>query len=252
MLRNYFFSFLLLILPIFSLSAQDEYRIDAAGKTIHFKEIDRLVIQGTNDSELLLNQAGNHSRNERARGLRVITGSGPQDNTGIGLSITTEGNTIIVQQVGRNGGKLEVSVPNSAIVKVTQSTHDGVGMEVSDFGGELDVSMMYHRVRLRNISGPAAINTVYGGIEAVFDQTPQADLHLHSTYSSVDLALPANTAADLRLSTSYGDMYTDFDILISANTNSDNSNGSLEGKINGGGSLISLAATYSDIYLRKQ
>ena len=199
MLRNYILPILLFSLIPISLFAQNEHRVvNASGKTIHFKELDGLVIQGTSASELLLQREGDHEPNERARGLRVISGSGAQDNTGMGISVTTEGNTIIVEQVGRNGGELIVTVPNSAVVEVTQSTQYGGGMEVRDFGGELDVSMMYHKVVLENVSGPTAINSVYGSIEAIFDRAPQADLHLHSTYSSVDLALPANTPADLR------------------------------------------------------
>jgi DUF4097 and DUF4098 domain-containing protein YvlB len=143
---------------------------------------------------------------------------------------------------------------------------------VDNFKGELDVSMMYHNVNMSNVYGPVAVNTVYGGIEATYSSGPPAqDLHLHSTYGTVDVTLPKNVKADLRLSTSYGDMYTDFDIDVKANMKEafkedehdheegrghddckggSNSSG-LTGSLNGGGKLISLRATYKDIYLRK-
>ncbi len=260
---------LLLLCVSTGLWAQADFKIAAAGKTIEFREIDRLTIVGAAGSEMILDgseQSANQDK--RADGLRKISASGLRDNTGFGLSVTESEGRILVQQVGGDGKTITVRVPNNATVKVEQTTHRGGGLSVSDFTGDLDVSMMYHEARLSNVTGATAVNTVYSDIVAVYDAAPTKDTRLHSSYSSVDVTLPAATKANLRLSSGYGDMYTDFDIEVKpnmtpakatksskdddCNCDEKQSRGQLVGTINGGGPLLSLSATYSDLYIRKK
>lgn len=257
--------FLPLFLVCFSLllSAQAEHRVAVGNKTIEFREIDRLIIVGHDEKDLKITRDGEgRGVDERAVGMRKISASGKTDNTGFGLSSQGFDDKVVIDQVGKGNGKIMVFVPNDAVVKVVQSTHRGGDLEIKNFDGELDVSMHYHKVRLSNAYGPLAINTIYGGIEATFSEGPPSkDLRLHSTYGNVDITLPKNTSANVRLSTSYGSMYTDFDIDVKANMASadgqhkgddDHDHGDgLTGTINGGGKLVSLNATYKNIYLRE-
>lgn len=268
--------FYLIPLFLFSviLSGQPEHRVAITGKTVVFEEIDHLMIVGYEGTDLKIGRQGGNddADDDRAKGLRKISAGGKTDNTGFGLNSQQRGDEVVISQVGRGDGTILVQVPNNAVVRVEQSTYKGGGLEVSNFKGELDVSMHYHKVELRNVYGPMSINTIYGGIEATFsDGPPTKAVRLHSTYQDVDVTLPQNTKANLRLSTSYGDMYTDFDLEVKANMGSaaksvdqkhkghdhDNcgdcpgDNGGLTGIINGGGALISLTASYRNIYLRK-
>ncbi|WP_020567088.1 DUF4097 family beta strand repeat-containing protein [Neolewinella persica] len=254
--------FLFLSLSSFFLFAQAEHRVSVGNKTIEFREIDRLVIVGHDEKDLKITRKGGDSReDERAKGMRKISASGKTDNTGFGISSQGFDDKVVIDQVGKGDGTIMVFVPNSSVVKVVQSTYRGGDLEVNNFKGELDVSMHYHKVKLTNTYGPLAINTIYGGIEAAFSSGPPSqDIRLHSTYGNVELMLPKNTAANLRLSTSYGSMYTDFDIDVKANmanaegqkgSDHDHDHGGLTGTINGGGKLVSLNATYKNIYLRK-
>ena len=117
--------------------------------------------------------------------------------------------------------------------------------------------MMYHTVELANVYGPIAINCVYGEIVAIFSEgAPTKDLRLHSTYNNVDVTIPADAKADLQLYTGYGDMYTDLDITITKNLEAgsksrEDESHTLNGKLNGGGTKISLQSSYEDVYLRK-
>ncbi|MBB4079650.1 hypothetical protein GGR28_002275 [Lewinella aquimaris] len=252
-----------------ALGAQQDFKIAAGGKTIEFKEIDRLTIVGSTGTEMTLEAQKEGKVDDRAAGLRQISASGLTDNTGFGLSVTEREGRILVQQVGGEGSGVTVRVPNSATVSVEQTTHRGGDLKVSDFSGELDVSMMYHHVELNNVTGPVAVNAVYDDIIAKWDAAPTKEVRLHSTYADVDVTLPASTKADLRLSTGYGNMYTDFDIQIKSNTVSgkpeterdewrgrrdrdDIVTNSLSGTINGGGTLLALTATYDNLYIRKK
>lgn len=272
---KYLFLLLFSLSPFF-LFSQPEHRVAVGKKMIELQEIDNLMIIGHDGAELKINRkGGNRKVEEKNKGMRKISAGGKVDNTGFGLSSQSFDDKIVISQVGKGNGTVMIYVPNTSVVKVTQSTHRGGDLDVDNFKGELDVSMMYHDVNMSNVYGPAAVNTVYGGIEANYSSGPPAqDLHLHSTYGSVDVTLPKNVKANLRLSTSYGDMYTDFDIDVKANMNQSfkedehdheeghghchddckhggSNRGGLTGSLNGGGKLISLRATYKDIYLRK-
>ncbi len=263
-----FYRLLLLTCLATPLWSQQDFKIAAAGKTIEFREIDQLTIVGVAGSELSVGGTpADKERDALAAGLRKISATGLKDNTGHGLSITESDGRLLVQQVGGEGNAITVRVPNSATVKVEQSTYRGDDLTVKDFTGELDVSMMYNAVNLENVTGPAAVNAVYGDVTARWSTAPTQDVRLHSTYSNVDVSLPATTKANLRLSTGYGSMFTDFDIQLKANTvaaaasrreepdfdRPDQApNDLLSGTINGGGPLLSLTATYSNLYLRKK
>ncbi|TXF90910.1 DUF4097 domain-containing protein [Neolewinella aurantiaca] len=263
---KYLFLFLLSF-SSFLLGAQPEHRVAVGKKTIEIEEVDNLMIIGHDEDDLKISRkGGSREMDEKNKGMRKISANGKVDNTGFGLSSQGFDDKVVISQVGKGNGTIILYVPNTAVVKVTQSTHRGGDLEVDNFSGELDVTMMYHKVNLSNVYGPAAVNTVYGGIDATYSSGPPAeDLHLHSTYGAVDITLPKNVKADLRLSTSYGDMYTDFDVEVETEplkTSTDslayhhedhrsNSRDGLTGSLNGGGTLISLRSTYQDVYLRK-
>ena len=258
---------LLLLCVSSGLWAQTDFKLAAAGKTIEFREIDKLTVVGYTGSDLTFEGSSTrHDQDERAAGLRRISASGLKDNTGLGISVTERDGRIVVEQVGGDGKSVTVRVPNSATVTIEQSTYRGDDLTVRDFSGDLDVSMMYHNVKLENVGGPVAVNAVYADIVAVWNATPTNEVRLHSSYSDVDVTLPAAAKVNLRLSSGYGNMYTDFDIQLKANTTAaaavdererredDDRGGSsqLTGTINGGGPLMALTATYDNLYIRKQ
>lgn len=247
-----FLLFIFCLAPVF-LFGQNDFSRPASGKTIKFVEIDALSIVGVSGGDMLISRPEKKGEGDkRAAGLRKISATGLTDNTGMGLSITEEDGVISVRQVGNSNRRLKVSVPNSAKVHVSHSGVSGGKLVVEDFGGELDADLGYQSAELSNLSGLTAVNSIYGSIEASFATVPSQEVRLLSSYSTVDLSVPGSAKFNVSLSTSYGDMYTDFDINVKANTANGNSSGRLNGAVNGGGTKISLTATYSDIYLRKK
>jgi DUF4097 and DUF4098 domain-containing protein YvlB len=80
--------------------------------------------------------------------------------------------------------------------------------------------------------GPSSISTVSG---------------------DVDVSMPANTKATLKLRSVSGEVYTDFDINIGKDDNSMRHIGGqvVDGNINGGGTAMSLKTVSGDIFVRK-
>jgi len=58
-----------------------------------------------------------------------------------------------------------------------------------------------------------AIKTVHGSIEIIFEKVAQANfISLYSVYGFVDVSIPSSTKANLNMSTTYGEIFTDLDI----------------------------------------
>lgn len=111
---------------------------------------------------------------------------------------------------------------------------------------------LYGGIEAKGVKYMPSARSTYGTIEVVFAPDCRIEkLDFESTYQSVDVALPADIAANISLNTSYGSMYSDFNYRVPASRNGIKHEGKLIGTINGGGVPISLTATYQNIYLRK-
>lgn len=238
----------------FSLGAQENsYSINTGGKKINFSNVSELTIEGVDGNELTIQREKAYRVDERATGLRKISATGKQDNTGMGVSVDETSDGILIEQIGNKCNRLIVKIPNTAFVKINSVGHQMQTLIVNNFAGELDITNEYNDMKLVNVSGPVAASSVYGDITAIFSEVPKEAIHLTSSYSTVDLTLPAQTKANVNLRTGYGSMYTDFDLEVPANNEINKHNASgLEATINGGGPNIVLIATYKDIYLRKK
>jgi hypothetical protein len=73
-------------------------------------------------------------------------------------------------------------------------------------------------------------------------------------YGHVDVTIPVSTKANLKLNTSYGEIFVapDFKIEMEKQGELVSYGDKISGKINGGGMTIDLGANYSKIYLRKK
>jgi DUF4097 and DUF4098 domain-containing protein YvlB len=237
-----------------SLTAQD-YTLNMSEGKLILNEINRVEIIGTTGSQVIIStEAKEDQKDERADGLREINASGLSDNTGLGLSVDKEGSSAKVSQVGRNNRNYVIKVPRGVSVYYEHSSWEGKTLSIRNLQSEIEVSANYCSIELENVTGPMAINTVYGQIDATFEKAPQADaVSLHSVYGNVDVTLPAATKADLTLSTSYGKIFTDLDIEVKKEESGmrEISSSKISGTLNGGGIDMRLKSTYKNIYLRK-
>lgn len=126
-------------------------------------------------------------------------------------------------------------------------------------GVRITVESLYGGIEAREVRDMPMAKSTYGGIDVVFAADAKIyGLDYESNYQSVDVTLPADVAADLHLSTSYGSLYTDFDFTVPANgtegrhKNQGNNKELVKGALNGGGPTISLTSPYQNVYLRKR
>ena len=234
-----------------------EYKIAMSSGKLIIDQVNNVSIEGYNGNEIIISTGTkDNEKNERAMGLKVINAEGLTDNTGIGLSVSKEGSEASVSQVSQRGGrKYTFKVPSGVSVLYESSSMHGGKLHVVDMAGEIEVSANYNSIDLKNVTGPMAIHTVYGSIDADFASVSQSNsISLYSVYSHVDVTIPGNSKATFQLSTNYGDMYTDLDLKFEGEDDEMKkiSSKKMFGKLNGGGVDFSVKSGYSSIYLRKK
>jgi hypothetical protein len=195
---------------------------------------------------------------ERAKGLRLMNESGIVDNTGLGVNIVDNGNTISITQVTkRNVKPLLIKVPRTIIINYIYNDAINAGKIVfRNIENEIELSVNYNSVRLENVTGPMTIKSVYGNIEAVLGNAPKSPISLLSIYGFIDMSISSTAKANLTTKSDWGDVLVSPDLKIDIEKNetkamvSNWTNQQMKSKLNGGGGEISLKSTYGRIYLR--
>jgi hypothetical protein len=198
-------------------NAQKEFRLaKATGQLkLNLKEVS---VEGYNGKEIIFSGQGVEPEevDERAKGLMPISASGVTDNTGLGISVTTNGNEIAVKVASKKRiGQITIKVPENMKVIISENlglfyateSSDAKILNIKNLKSELEISSQRSTIKLENNTGPMNIKTIYGAIEAVFNGDVKGPISIISVYDYVDITLPASTKADIELGTSYGKIY---------------------------------------------
>lgn len=234
-----------------------EYKVPFSSGTLLLSGLDDVVIEGYNGSEVVISTNEYKIDNpDRARGLKLVNSLGLDDNTGIGLSAIKEGGELQVAAISTSCGEMKytMKVPMGLNVDYTNKANSGERFYAHNVDGEIVVSTNYANVELVDVSGPLSIKSVYGSVEAIFDQVAQKNaISLYSTYDFVDVSVPADTKASVDIYTPYGGIYTDIDVNIAKHDGMRSvSSKKLEGDVNGGGVVMNIKSGYDNVYLRKK
>tara|TARA_R110001599_G_scaffold314673_3_gene523118 strand:- start:1869 stop:2642 length:774 start_codon:yes stop_codon:yes gene_type:complete len=244
-----------LFLVAYTVQGQD-FKLAVSGqKKVVIKEVNRVSVEAYDGTEIQITSSNkDEDRSERAAGLKSLSARG-EDNTGIGLSVKTEGGQITIVQVARRAdGKYTIKVPKSMNVKIEHTgNYEGGKMEVYGISGELEISGNFNNVYMEGITGPALVNTVYGDVEVKFTSLSQAGpTSLLSVYGDVDVTIPANAKANISAKTPFGEAYSDLNIEFPKTDGMRKVSSTVEGTLNGGGVKLDIQASYENVYLRKK
>lgn len=266
-----------------SVYAQKEYKLARTSGHLTLNTAGA-IIEGYNGNEIIFSvpKDENEVIDERAKGLRVINGSGFTDNTGLGLDVSVKGEEITVNPVTKDKTSiLTIRVPQNIKISFTNSsTIHQAEIILKNLKNEIEVSTTYNKIKLENNTGPMNIKTLYGSVDAMFANDIKGPVSIVSVYGYVDVSLAAATKANVELSTSYGKLYSAEGLKIaidkstgeksepnnagifnfSANGSdvrvtgfgANRSSDSIRGKLNGGGSDLILKSTYKNVYLREK
>ncbi|QNF35847.1 DUF4097 family beta strand repeat protein [Adhaeribacter swui] len=211
-------------------------------------------IMGHNSDEVIIETNDYQAPPARAKGLKALYNSG-EDNTGMGLSVTREGNVLQIIKAQKTDGKYTIRVPKKVAVSYTEANWNGGDFELNDVDGEIELKLNNSQAQLNNVSGPIIANSTNGGIQVKFKNVNQQKPSSISVVDGeIDLTLPANTKANWKLRSISGEVYTDFDMALpKEKTDLQKIAGSstVEGKTNGGGVEMNIYTINSDIFIRK-
>ena len=192
-----------------------------------------------------------------AAGLRRISAGNP-----LNLTAEEKNNRVEVTTESWKGPvDLTIRVPRNFSLKVS-TVNDG-DITIDNVAGELEVTNVNGDITLNQVAGSAVANTVNGDLRATFTSiTAGAPMAFSTLNGKVDVTLPANARAALKMKSDRGEVYSDFDVALTkgqpkvARTSQDGlsrlrTDDWTYGKINSGGAELTLKTFNGNIFLRK-
>jgi hypothetical protein len=132
-----------------------------------------------------------------------------------GLDVTEENNIIRVNNSSFfNGGTdLVIQVPVDTSVMV--NTFAGGAITIDNISGEIEATNMSGPVTITNASGSVVAHSMTGKVTVALNRVmPDKSMSFSTMNGDIDVTLPADTKARLRMRTDNGDIYTDFDVTM--------------------------------------
>lgn len=248
--------FALLLISTWAQAQDFTFNVKSAAKvkigTIHGS----VTIEGHSGKDIIVSGT-KCSSDEDAEGLKLISGNGISDNTnGYCLNIQENEGTVVIKAVSNKNQNVKLLIPERMNITVQSKGWVARGITITNVKSELEITSEYAPVSLTNVTGPVVLNATYGKVKAVFSKiNQQKPISMVATYNNLDVTLEGDTKANLRMESSYGDIYTDFDVKTPANTGDELekiSSHTVTGTINGGGVEVHLESPYKNVFLRRR
>lgn len=222
-----------------------------------------VTVRGYEGRDAVIEASGRIHGHER-HPSNVPQGMHRIDNPGMGLDITEDNNTISV--VGNSSsGHVTIEVPVQTSL-VLRSVNGGV-IEVENISGSIDANHTNGGITITNVSGSVLANTTNGKVTVSLNKvSPDKAMSFTSFNGTVDVTLPADVKANVMMKTNNGQIWSDFDIKLSASGKppvlEDNrgTNGryrvhmdrAMYGTINGGGPEMQFVTYNGNILIHKK
>lgn len=197
---------------------------------------------------------------ESAKGLKRLNANGS--------SITMEEeNNVVTISMGWKSRSESVTILVPAKTSLKLSATNGRMMTVEGVEGEMELNSTNGSIQLNDISGSVVAHSLNGKVIAKFKRVDATKpMSFSSMNGTIDVTLPATTKANLKLQTSNGDVFSDFEVQMQPNAikleKSEAKPGEKSknrirmetlsiGTINGGGPDYSFKTFNGNIYIRK-
>lgn len=245
----------LFVISFSAVSAQEFKLAKSTGRLqIH---LGKVTVEGHSGNEIIFSSTDERDEeDERAQGLRSINSLGLEDNTGLGINVTDKGDVVEVYALKKMGSEdITIKVPKGIIVAFDHESQFGGEVIFRNIENEIEISAQYNSVQLENVTGPLTVKCIYGSVDAVFGTVIKEPISIVSVYGHVDITLPQATKADLKLSTSHGEILVapEFKLEVERTGSMMSYGGdNVTGKLNGGGIDMDLSANYGKVYVRKK
>lgn len=213
-----------------------------------------IQIEGTSNAAIRI-EAGNYrGLPEKAKGLKPLSATGPE-NTGIGLSITQDGNKISLSGAHREADKADYTLylPKSLKLKIDYNSTRAGDVLIKGMAGEVEAKSMVGDLKFVDVTGPIVAHTLSSDLEVAFTAlSSTSPTSLSSTSGDIDVTMPESVKGTFRMATISGGVYTGHDFDFGEQENVRRIVGqNATGKLNGGGVEVTFKTVSGDIYIRK-
>lgn len=213
-------------------------------------------IEGYDGKEIILKSWVEKVEQDVVDGLVLVNSNGVADNTGMGLRAEKKesGNHLSISELdmyGVTGVKMMVPQTVKLLLKYN-STYNSEKITLMNLRNEIDVAVRFNPVVIKNTSGPATINSMYGKIDAFFEAEPTKPVSLISSYGDVNVNIPSTSKVELNIKTTWGKIYIPQSLVgkLQKDADSKGNNEQLKGSLNGGGNLFVFVSGWGKIFLR--
>lgn len=209
--------FMLLSVGVFAQNKQNSFKQSFSGadkRIVILSASSNLTIEGIAGTEVIVESDKQEKEfPDEAQGLKIVSPGGATDNTGIGANVQVEGNTLKIRlPKSKYYGNFVVKVPKDLSVSIKENGNSYGKWLITGMKGEVEAETSYSTLNIKNVSGPIVARGGYGKIYVEYDQLSQSRPNSISASGAVDITLPADTKANLKVQATYADFFTDFDI----------------------------------------
>lgn len=213
-----------------------------------------LQIEGTSGSEIRISSEDYEGVPEKAKGLKPLSSAGPE-NTGIGLSVTQDGNTITIVGTNREADNSEYKMylPKDLNLKVDYGNWNTGDLIIKKMAGEVEAKAFSSDLELHDVTGPIIAHTLSSDLVVTMTTLSQdSPSSLSSTSGDIELSIPSSTKGTFKMGTVSGGIYTDLDFDLGDKKVQRIGGMNSTGKLNGGGVEIALRSVSGNVYVRKR
>lgn len=213
-----------------------------------------IVVTGTAGNEVIVEVKGGKPRppqGEAPPGMRRIGGGGSE------VTVRESRNVIRIEGGTWASQDLHIQVPRKTSLKL--ETVNSGAIQIDNVEGEIEAENVNGGIKLTNVAGSVVANTLNGKIECVLVSAfPDKPMALTTLNGAIDVTLPTNLKATLRMRSDNGDIFSDFDVTVRSERQESKgkrgwkSENTIVADLNGGGPEIRLQTMNGKIYVRKK
>ncbi|HTQ57368.1 MAG TPA: hypothetical protein VMI94_23020 [Bryobacteraceae bacterium] len=225
-----------------------------------------ITVTGYNGKDVIVEARERGREDHESKPDRRAAGMHRLDSRGTGLSVEEQDNEVHVgvRSVNRTVD-LTIQVPFNTSLKL-RCVNDG-DISVEHVTGEVDADDLNGGVKLLNISGAVVAHSLNENVVVTLDRvTPGKSMSFSTLNGDVDVTMPADTNARVKMKSENGEIYSDFEVHMEANsagprvTETHGKDGrfrvqfdkAVYGTINAGGPELQFTTFNGKIYLRKK
>ena len=133
---------------------------------------------------------------------------------GTGLEVEEEDNIMEVETSSfKQTVDLTIQVPYSTSLEL--NAHNNGNIAVENVKGEIEVEHHNGKLKLTAISGTVVAHTFNGDVTVTFiEVNPEKPMSFSTWNGDIDVTLPSNVKAKIKMKSERGEIYSDFDIQL--------------------------------------